>query len=130
MDLNPGNAFFLNNLPLYDPQVYAIRRMIDSRIDTRDEIEVLQLDIRQRLQTKRGFPGREHVIDWMTLDLSATVFPAPHRDNFGSAFGFLEYNYTWNVGDRTALVSTGWVDPERDGPRVFTVGGFLNRPDR
>src|SRR5262249_25639872 len=29
-----------------------------------------------------------------------------------------------------ALVSTGWVDPETNGPRVFTIGGFLNRPDR
>jgi hypothetical protein len=130
INFNPGNAFFLTTSPLYDPQVYAIRRLIEDKIDTVDNMEVVQLDLRQRLQTKRGFPGQEHIIDWMTLDLSASIFPAANRDNFGSRFGFLEYDYNWNIGDRTALVSTGWVDPEEHGPRVFTVGTFLDRPDR
>ncbi len=72
----------------------------------------------------------QHIVDWMTLDLSATYFPRADRDNFGENFAFLQYDYTWNVGDRTTLVSTGWVDPIENGPRVFTIGGFLNRPDR
>ncbi len=42
----------------------------------------------------------------------------------------MQYDWTWNIGDRTALVSTGWVNPETNGARVFTVGAFLNRPDR
>ncbi|MBI1917283.1 MAG: hypothetical protein HYS12_21495, partial [Planctomycetes bacterium] len=103
---------------------------IDSRIDTRDELEVLELDIRQRLQTKRGFPGREHIVDWMTLDVSASVFPASNRDNFGRTFSFLEYDYTWNIGDRTALVSTAFFDPFNHGPAEYTVGTFLNRTDK
>jgi hypothetical protein len=91
---------------------------------------VLQLDLRQRLQTKRGFPGFEHVVDWMTLNTSLSYFPNPNRDNFGESFSFLEYQYLWNIGDRTALESTAWYDPHDDGVRVYTVGGHFNRPDR
>jgi hypothetical protein len=127
---NPAHGFALENSPLYDPQTYAIRRLIMNRLETLDTIEVFQFDLRQRLQTKRGYPGAEHTVDWMTLDLSASYFPAGNRDNFGSNWAFLEYDYVWNVGDRLALESTGWIDPESGGPRVFTVGAFMNRPDR
>jgi hypothetical protein len=130
---NPANGRFLATSPLFDPQVYAIRRYQDqlfNRVDTLDTMESLVADLRQRLQTKRGYPGMQHTVDWMVLDVSATYFPHPARDNFNSPFGFVTYDYTWNVGDRTALVSTGWVDPIPNGARVFTVGTFLNRPDR
>jgi hypothetical protein len=128
--LNPAHGAVLATSPLYDPQVYAIRRLLDNKIDTREDIQELLLDVRQRWQTKRGFPGNEHIIDWMTLDLSASVFPAANRDNFGKALAFLEYDWLWNIGDRTALASTGWYDPEENGPRVFTLGAYLNRTDR
>src|SRR5207237_5818979 len=108
---NPDKGLFLALSPLFDPQLYAIRRLVDNRIDTLDSIQVVQLDVRQRLQTKRGFPGQEHIVDWMTLDLSASVFPESKRDNFNNTLGFLEYDYLWNIGDRTALTSTGWIDP-------------------
>jgi hypothetical protein len=128
--INPAHGLALATLPLYDPQIYAIRRLVDNRIDTLDSIEVLELDIRQRWQTKRGYPGQQHIVDWMTLDLSGSFFPNSNRDNFGEDFAFLQYDWTWNIGDRTALVSSGWVDPETNGPRVFTIGTYLNRPDR
>jgi hypothetical protein len=128
--INPAHGLVLATSPLYDPQLYAIRRLVDNRIDTVDSIEELELDVRQRLQTKRGYPGMEHTVDWMTLDLSASYFPNPSRDNFDQSWSFLQYDYTWNVGDRTALVSTGWFDPIDNGARVFTIGTFLNRTDR
>ena len=115
---------------MFDPQVYAIRNLLDTSIDTLNQINELQLDIRQRLQTKRGFPGDQHIVDWMTLDLSGTFFPEPNRDNFGQSFAFLQYDYIWNLGDQTALTSSGWIDPIANGPRVFSIGAFLNRPDR
>lgn len=128
--LNPSYGAFLITSPMFNPQVYAIQRLVDNRIDTLDTIEVLQLDLRQRWQTKRGYPGMEHIVDWMTLDMSASYFPKSNRDDFGEPFSFLQYDWTWNVGDRTALVSTGWFDTETNGSRVFTLGAFLNRPDR
>lgn len=128
--LNPANAALLTTSPLYNPQVYAIRRLVANRLDTLDDIDVLQADLRQRWQTKRGYPGQQHVVDWMTLDVSASWFPNKQRDNFGESFAFVEYDWLWNVGDRTALVSSGWVDPIEHGPRVYTVGAYLDRPDR
>jgi hypothetical protein len=127
--INGQAGVFLATSPVFDPQLYAIRRVIDNRIDTLDDINVLRVDLLQRLQTKRGYPGSEHIIDWMTLNTSFSYFPQS-SEGPGKPFAFLEYQYLWNIGDRTAIESTGWYDPEIHGPRVFTVGLFLNRPDR
>jgi hypothetical protein len=127
--LNPDNALFLTTSPLFDPQFYALRRLIDNRIDTLDRIHVLQLNMRQRWQTKRGFLGNQHVVDWMVLDMGMSIFPEDQRDNFGETLGILEYDWVWNIGDRTALVSNGWAETIDDGPRVFSAGVVLNRPD-
>ncbi|MBX9627387.1 MAG: LPS assembly protein LptD, partial [Gemmataceae bacterium] len=116
--------------PLFDPQTYAIRRLVGDRVDTLDDIQVLQAEVRQRLQTKRGYPGLEHTVDVAALDLSGSFFPDPARDNFGKSFAFLEYAALWNVGDRVALLSNGWFDPFDFGARYWTVGAALDRPDR
>lgn len=128
--LNPVNAINLINNPLFNPQFYALRRLLDNTPDSLQSIEVLQLDMRNRFQTKRGFPGNEHVVDWMTLDLGMSIFPRPDRDNFGETVGIMQYDWVWNIGDSTSLVSNGWMDPVSGGPRVFTIGGNLMRPDR
>lgn len=128
--LNPSNATFLQTNQIVDPQIYALRRLIDNRIDTLDSINVVQLGVRQRWQTKRGFPGSEHVVDWMTLDLQGSIFPQQNRDNFGQLFGVLQYDWLWNIGDRTAIVSNGWMETLDEGPKVFNVGTVFNRPDR
>lgn len=114
----------------FNPQQYAIRRLVENRIDTRDEINVLQADVRQRFQTKRGYPGMEHTVDFLTLDVSASYFPDASRDNFGNPFSFLEYASVWNVGDRTSLVSNGWFEPYENGSRYWNAGVYLDRTDR
>jgi len=135
-EFNPNGVFGNHGLGLISspyfntPQTYAIRRLLWDRTDTLSTMEQLQLDLRQRWQTKRGFPGNQHIVDFMTLDTSASFFPAGNRDNFGHQWAFLEYNYLWNVGDRTAFTSTGWTDPFPGGVRVWTVGSYFNRPDR
>jgi len=126
---NPANAAFLTTSPLFDPQEYGLRRAILNRIDTRDDIDVLRLGARQRWQTKRGFPGAQHVVDWMVLDVQASIFPQANRDNFGEHIGVLEYDWVWHLGDRTSLVSSGWMETVQDGPRVFNIGANINRPD-
>jgi len=113
------------------PQTMAIRRLLfDRDVDTLSTIEELQFSVNQRLQTKRGFPGAQHIVDWMTLNLSASYFPAYNRDNFGNPWSFLQYSYLWNVGDRTAIDSTGWTDPFPGGVKMWTIGAYFNRPDR
>ncbi len=115
--------------PFWDPQNYAMRRLLDTAVDTLDSVESFTVDLRERWQTKRGFPGSDHVVDWMTLDVSTTLFPDEHRDNFGHLLGFVDYNWTLNVGDRTALFSSGWFEPFQDGARVWGVGATINAPD-
>ena len=97
--------------------------------DTIDTIDVLQLGLRQRWQTERGFPGAEHTVDWMTLNLNMSIFPNADRDNFGHTFGIFEYDWAWNIGDRTALTASGWFEPFNGGPRVFDIGANVQRPD-
>ena len=124
----PKNAGTLAS-PLFDPQYYALRRLVLSQIDSLDEINVVQLDLRQRWQTKRGIPGNQHVVDWMTLDMGLSLFPQSNRDNFGEPLGVVEYDWLWNIGDRTALTSNGWFETIEGGPRVWNAGVVLNRPD-
>jgi hypothetical protein len=123
-----GQALF-NSTPWYNPRLYAIRRLVDDRVDTLDTIQVVQADIRQRWQTKRGYEGMEHTVDYFTLDLSASFFPAKNRDNFGHPVSFLEYNATWAVGDRNGFTSSGWMDPYAFGTRYWNIGAYFNRPD-
>ncbi|HYV36512.1 MAG TPA: hypothetical protein VE988_12445 [Gemmataceae bacterium] len=127
--LNPLNATMLNS-GFFDPQLYALRKLVDFPVDTRDSIEVVQLDLRQRWQTKRGFPGMEHIIDWMTLDLGASFYPQADRDDFGKVVNFLEYDWSWNIGDRFTVFSSGWFDPHEGAARVWNFGTQMNRPDR
>ncbi len=122
-----GNALF--NSPLYNPQAYAIRRLVDTRADTLDSIQVLQLDWQQRWQTSRGYPGMEHTIDYVTFDLSASYFPEYNRDNFGHPISFLEYSGSWAAGDRNGLTSQGWMDPFAFGTRYWSATAYYNRPD-
>jgi hypothetical protein len=127
--INSANGFFLMNSPLYNQQLYAIRRLLMGYTDTLDSMQVLQLDVRQRWQTKRGYPGMQHIVDWMTLELSTSYFPDA-KQNFGEHWAFSEYDWTWNIGDRFSLVSNGWFDPFDEGARVFNIGAYFNRPDR
>jgi hypothetical protein len=127
--LNPANATMLNS-GFFDPQFFALRKLLQDKVDTLDSMDELTLDLRQRWQTKRGFPGQEHIVDWMTLDLSASFFPQPNRDNFGETVNFLQYDWSWSIGDRTTLFSSGWFDPHPGAARTWNFGAELNRPDR
>lgn len=134
--INPANAiynpFWFQNYSQrkYDPQNYGIRSLADNRIDTLNAIQTLQMNIDQRWQTKRGMPGAQHTVDFLSLNLGTTLFPNPNRDNFGELFGLYNYDLTWNPGDKTAIVSSGWMDSFEGGAKVANIGGFYNRDDR
>ena len=135
--VRPQQPFFIDgpdglalaNSPIFNNDRYAIRRLVDNRVDTKDDIEVLQLESRQRFQTKRGFPGSENIVDWLTLDLSMSIFPNADRDNFGESTAFTEYRVLWHLGDRYSLSSEGWADPFDVGARYFNFAANFNRTD-
>lgn len=128
--VSPMDALALQTAPWFDPQRLAIRRLVENRVDTRDDMQVVQLGFDQRFQTKRGFPGREHTVDWLSVDLSTSIFPDADKDNFGKSAAFFEYATIWNVGDQTAVTSNGWFDPFETGARYWNLGVYLSRPDR
>ena len=78
----PSRRFTTPPMPLPWPtricsirNISPLRRLVDNSSDTLDTMNVVQLGIDQRWQTKRGFPGDEHVVDWMSLNVMASIFP-------------------------------------------------------
>ncbi len=125
-----------DNIPFrFDERQFAFRsgiqRWVSSpTVEIADDLVQLRAGVRQRWQTKRGLPGYQRTVDWMTLDVGGTWFPKANRDNFGEDFGMLNYDWRWHVGDRVTLMSDGYVDTFGDGLRMFTVGSYISRPER
>ena len=94
-----------------------------------DDLTAIRMGVSQRWQTKRGAPGQQHIIDWITLDAKTTLFPNADRDNFGADFGMFDYDFRWYVGDRLSLVSDGYFDFFSQGLRTASVGANLGRPE-
>lgn len=118
-----------------DPRNFALRsgiqRWVSSpTLETVDDLTAARLGIHQRWQTKRGLPGRQHVIDWIVLDLDGTLYPYADRDNFGEYVGQLEYDFRWHVGDRVTILSDGYADLFTDAFRTFSLGSAISRPQR
>ena len=121
--------------PMFDDRFFAFRYGLQSWVtspstEIADDLLIWRSGIRQRWQTKRGFRGREQIIDWITLDMNGTLFPKPGRDNFGEDVGLLDYDFRWHVGDRLTLLSDGYFDVFSNGLRMVTMGAFLSRPPR
>jgi hypothetical protein len=117
----------------YDERNFAFRSGMQGNVtgptEIADDLAAVQFGIRQRWQTKRGMPGRERIIDWITLDAQTTLFPNANRDNFGSDFGMLDYDFRWHIGDRFSVVSDGYFDFFSQGLRTASFGGNLGRPE-
>lgn len=123
------------DVPLqYDERFFAFRRGMQSWVtagsaEIADDMAAAKFGVRQRWQTKRGLPGRERIIDWITLDAETVLFPDADRDNFGSNWGLFDYDFRWHVGDRVSFVSDGYFDFFSQGLRTASFGVHLSRPE-
>ena len=128
-DILPGE-----NTPLqYDERFFALRSGLQRNVtagatEIADDLSIVKLGVRQKWQTKRGLPGQQRIIDWITLDSQVTLFPRPNRDNFGSDFGMFDYDFRWYVGDRLSFVSDGYFDFFSQGLRTASFGANISRP--
>lgn len=113
----------------YDPRFIALRRNLGYHPEILDDMQNFRLGLSQKLQTKRGPIGKQHIIDWMTLDIGASVFPEDERDNLGELFGLIDYHYEWHIGDRTTVASTLLHEPFDDTLSV-TSALYAQRPPR
>lgn len=119
----------------FDERFYALRNGLQDWVaspsmEIADDLMAVRLGMRHRWQTKRGSPGAQRIIDWITLDTELAFFPDKNRDNFGEALGLLDYDFRWHVGDRLTLLSDGIFDFFDQGQKAITVGAILNRPPR
>ncbi|MEM6330154.1 MAG: organic solvent tolerance protein OstA [Planctomycetota bacterium] len=119
----------------FDPRFYAIRTGLQRWVTapTTELVEdqtVVRLGMRHRLQTKRGAPGRQRIVDWLTFDSNLSLVPDADRDNFGEELGLLDYRLQWNLGDRFSIVSDGFADVFDNGLRTISAGVRTNRPTR
>jgi hypothetical protein len=119
----------------FDERYYALRSGLGDWVtspstEIADDLLAVRMGVRQRWQTKRGMPGEERIVDWITFDTQGVLFPDDARDDFGQALGLVGYDFRWHVGDRLTVLSQGGFDFFDEGQRVITVGGFLERPPR
>ncbi|MGH9203447.1 MAG: organic solvent tolerance protein OstA, partial [Vicinamibacterales bacterium] len=118
----------------YDERFYALRSNLQGWVSSpsteiADDLTAFRAGVRQRWQTKRGLPGQERIVDWITLDVDAYLFPMPGRDNFGADIGLVDYDFAWHVGDRVTLLSDGFYDFFDQGLAQVTIGGLFSRPE-
>ena len=122
-------------IPLpYDERYFAFRSGMQSNVtaassEIADDLASIKFGIRQRWQTKRGMPGRERIIDWITFDMQTILFPNAERDNNGADFGMFDYDFRWHVGDRFSFVSDGYFDFFSQGLRTASFGTNVSRPE-
>jgi len=82
--------------------------------------------VRQRLQTKRGGPGQQRIVDWMRLAITAGFFDDDGQDRRTSGGDFFWYRpeyslprdfvngqYEWQISDTTLLLSDVNYDTQR-----------------
>jgi len=131
-DLYGGPA----GLPLpFSAQNHAFRSGLQQWVtaptnEIADDLMIAQVGVRQRWQTKRGLPGQERIVDWISFDVEGSFFPDQDRDNFGELLGLLNYDFSWHVGDRFSVLSDGFFDFFPDGLQTASVGAMLTRPLR
>jgi len=99
-------------------------------VDDVDKLRVVDLKLRQRLQTRRGVGEERRVVDWVTLDLTTSLYPDADRDNDGEVLSNMTADLEWRVTDVLSVVSEAAFDPEADDLGTFSVGVGLDQAPR
>jgi|GEM_PF-3456524 len=135
--LGAPNRVWQNALPLdgrYDARLYALRSMTGGYVsslvpEVAGGLSTFRVDWRNRWQTKRNY-GSGRVVDWITFDVGCNIFPDADRDNFGKTIGMADYDFAWNLGTRTSILSSGYFDFFEQGLNLQSIGFQLSREER
>jgi len=136
----PGHTFGGAIPTAFNARRYAVRSGAGSLVTTPwhelvDDLHVLRAGWHHRLQTKVGPPDRQHIRDWMTLDLEGSWFPRAGRHSlagkdFAADFGLLSARYKWLLSERTALLAGSLYDTFDGGQQLWNVGLLSQRSAR
>ena len=118
----------------FDPRYYAVRNGAGLWVSAPyhelvNDLQVVRMRWRNRLQTKVGPPQNPRIRDWMIWETGITYFADP-ADNFGEDFGLLYGNYRWNLNDRTSLLADGTWDFFSNSQNYYNVGVLSQRSTR
>ena len=119
----------------FDPRFFAVRSGAGSSVtapynELVDNMNVLRLGWRHRLQTKVGPVNAPRIKNWMTLDLETSYFPNSNRDNFGTPLGLYTGRYNWYAGDRTTIMASTLFDTFSNPERLWSLGVNSQRSTR
>ncbi|MBR4834559.1 MAG: LPS-assembly protein LptD [Thermoguttaceae bacterium] len=125
---------FDGSIPLrFDERYYAIRQgllagnVTSPSSELADDLQLVRLGWNNRWQTKRGPVGNRRVVDWIKFDAGLNLYPND-EENFGEIPGLLDYDASWLVGDRFAVLSSGLYDVWGSGQKITRVGLQRRRP--
>ena len=125
-----------NRLFIYDPQVDAV-----------NDVEAVQLALRQRWQTKRGGPGRWRSVDFFTLDLYGNFFGNQPSNRFRDPVDFrglfmysnpefsvprnsANADASWRISDSMTILSDVRENLDRQKLATAAIGIAVQRDDR
>ena len=127
-------AGFSDSIPLrFDERYYSIRQGILAGSVTSpvteavDDLTLVRLGWNNRWQTKRGPIDSRRVVDWITFNVGVNLYPNK-EENFGEVPGFIDYDATWQVGDRFSVLSSGLYDVWGTGQKITRIGVQRRRP--
>jgi len=111
-------------------------------VETINDFYGVSLALRQRWQTKRGGPGLQRTVDWITLDIEANFFgnePANLRD-IGRFYEFrpensiprshVRTNLIYRISDTTAILSDANFDTNDGNMDLFNISYAVERTPR
>ena len=114
----------------------------NSGVEDIDDFGGVTLGLRQRLQTKRGGPGRWRTVDWITLDVEAGFFHDAQKgeDTHGDfifarpedsiSSSFIAGNFQYRLSDSTVFVYDGVYDVNRGNVGTSNVSLAVEREPR
>jgi LPS transport system D len=125
-----------NRLFIYDPTVDAV-----------NDVQAVQLALRQRWQTKRGGPGRWRSVDLFTFDVYADLYanqpatqfrdPADFRGLFFSSLpeaslprNSINADALWRISDSTAVLSDMSENLDYSKLATASIGVAVQRDER
>ncbi|MBI3862669.1 MAG: hypothetical protein HY290_12335 [Planctomycetia bacterium] len=119
----------------FEPRFFAVRSGSGANVtapynELVDNMNVLRMGWRHRLQTKVGPVNAPRIKNWMTLDLETSFFPSDKRDNFGEPFGLYGARYNWYVSDRTTFTASTLFDTFDNPEKLWSFGIISQRSTR
>jgi hypothetical protein len=129
------NTFNQDVPATFEPRSFALRSGVAQNVsapynEVVDDLNVLRLGWRNRLQTKVGPINAQRIKNWMTLDLETSFFPDKNRDNFGESFGLYTARYNWYLSDRTTFTAGTLFDTFDDHETLWNIGMMSQRSTR